>query len=115
MVEQRPFRTLLAALAMVCGLVACAQPLPPEKAAYVGEWKARDMYLLITSDGRLSYRRQKGAASTSIDLPLQKFDGDNFRVGVGPFGTTFVVTRPPYREGKYWKMVVDGVELIKST
>jgi hypothetical protein len=104
----------LAVLALTCLLAACAQPVSPEKAAYAGEWKAKDMYLLITAEGNVTYRRQKGAASTSIDAPLQGFDGDDFRVGVGLLRTTFVVSRPPYRHGGQWKMVVDGVELTRS-
>jgi hypothetical protein len=34
-------------------------------------------------------------------------------VGVGPMTTTFVVSRPPWRDEALWKMTVDGVELVK--
>jgi hypothetical protein len=104
-----------AAIAAFCALLSgCGSPVPPEKAAYVGEWKERSMVLVITQEGKVSYKRQKGGASTSIDAPLRKFEGDNFIVGIGPMNTTFVVSKPPYLDGSTWKMVVDGVELTRT-
>jgi hypothetical protein len=35
-------------------------------------------------------------------------------VGVGPITTTFLVSKPPYREGEQWKMVVDDVTRVKT-
>jgi hypothetical protein len=32
---------------------------------------------------------------------------------VGPFNTTFVVSKPPQLEGGKWTMTVDGVELTR--
>ena len=44
--------------AVVCAamlvLVACGSPLPPEKTAYVGQWNATGMSLLITQDGSVA-------------------------------------------------------------
>lgn len=95
-------------------LAACGKPVPPEKAAYVGEWQEKTMYLLITKDGSVRYKRLKGGANTSIEGPLKGFTGHNFDVGVGPMSTTFVVGKPPYQEGGKWKMVVDDVQLTKT-
>jgi hypothetical protein len=95
-------------------LTACGKPVPPEKSAYVGEWQEKTMYLLITQDGSVRYKRLKGGASTSIEGPLKGFTGDNFDVGIGPMSTTFLVSRPPYQEKGQWKMVVDGVELTRT-
>lgn len=103
-----------------CGLLlavllfGCGKPVPPEKAAYVGEWKAPGMYLLVTQDGSVKYERLKAGASTSVTGPLQGFEGDNFVVGLGFMKTTFAVSKPPYQADGRWKMVVDGVELTKS-
>jgi hypothetical protein len=102
-------------LLLVLGLSACAKPVPSDKAAYVGEWREQSMYLLITQDGSVRYKRLKGGVSTSIEAPLQRFDGDNFVVGFGPMSTTFVVSKPPYHDGRAWKMVVDGVELTRTS
>jgi hypothetical protein len=102
---------LLAALL----LVACANPVPPDKTAYVGEWRAPDMSLLITQDGTVVYWRKKGGSTTSIDAPLKRFEGDNFVVGIGLWTTTFVVSKPPHQEAGRWKMTVDGVELTRVT
>jgi hypothetical protein len=106
-------RALVVALlsALLCG---CGQPVPPDKLAYVGEWETATMYLLITADGSVRYRRLRAGATTSLDGPLKGFAGDNFDVGVGPLSTTFVVSRPPYQDGDAWKMVVDGVELTRT-
>jgi len=109
-------RMMLAILcAAVLLLAACAVPVPPEKSAYVGEWAAPGMSLLITQDGSVTYKRIKGGATTTINAPLKKFEGDNFVVGIGLWTTTFVVSKPPGEEAGRWKMTVDGVELIRTT
>jgi len=106
-------RKLLLGLALLITLVGCGKPVPPEKSDYVGEWHEKTMTLLITQDGSVRYKRLKAGSSTSIEGPLKGFDGNNFKVGIGPISTTFVVTKPPYQDGNQWKMVVDGVELVK--
>ncbi len=95
-------------------LLGCGKPVPAEKLSYVGEWQDKTMYLLITQDGSIRYKRLKGGVSTSVEAPLKGFDGSNFEVGIGPMATTFVVSKPPYQDGEKWKMVVDGVELTKA-
>jgi hypothetical protein len=105
---------LVLLLAVQMSLTACGKQVPKEKASYVGEWKGDSMYLLIAGDGRVKYERTKGSGTKRIDAPLQEFAGDNFDVGVGPLSTTFVVGKPPHREGDEWKMTVDGVELTKT-
>lgn len=106
---------LLPVLSIFCLLIGCGKPVPPEKEAYVGEWQEKTMYLLITQDGSVRYKRLKGGATGSIEGPLKGFNGDNFEVGVGPITTTFVVSKPPYQDGETWKMVVDNVELTKTS
>jgi hypothetical protein len=104
----------LAGFLLALLLAACGQPVPAEKADYVGDWRAKDMRLLITRDGRVEYSRKNGDNTTRVNAPLQGFDGDNFVAGVGFLRTTFVVSKPPYRVGAAWKMVVDGVELTRG-
>jgi hypothetical protein len=101
-------------LLLAAMLAACGKPVPQEKAAYVGEWRAPAMVLLITQDGSVSYKRMEGGASKSIDAPLKAFEGNNFVVGIGPLSTTFAVSVPPHRDGTMWKMTVDGVELTRT-
>ena len=111
-------RTRIAS-ALLCAalllLAACTKPLPPEKSAYVGQWNAPGMSLLITQDGSVSYRRIKGGVTTTINAPLQKFEGDNFVVGLGLWTTTFVVSKPPREDAGRWKMTVDNVELVRTS
>jgi hypothetical protein len=109
----RHLRRLIASFLTLL-LFACAKPVPPEKAAYVGEWHGTAMALLITQDGSVAYRRFHQGVNKSIDGPLKEFQGDNFVVGVGPIATTFVVSAAPHQDGSAWKMTVDGVELTKK-
>ena len=106
-------RNLVLSIFLLGSLVACGKPVPPEKSAYVGEWQEKTMYLLITQDGSVQYKRLKGGATVSVSGPLKGFDGNNFEVGVGPMATTFIVSKAPYQDGDKWKMVVDEVELTK--
>src|SRR4051812_28432551 len=66
---------------LIGGLLAlsgCGKPVPVDKKAYVGEWQEKTMYVLITQDGSVRYKRLKGGASTSVEGPLKGFTGDNF-------------------------------------
>lgn len=107
-------RTTILLLLATLSLLACGKPVPPAKISYVGEWQSKTMYLLITQDGSVVYKRLEAGVSKSLDGPLQGFKGNDFEVGVGPISTAFKVDKPPHRVGNVWKMVVDGVELTKS-
>src|SRR5687767_666726 len=98
-------RALFAALALflALALAACAKPVPPEKSAYVGEWTRPEMYLLITRDGSVRYKRLKAGATVEINGPLQKFEGDGFSVGIASLATKFKVDQPPHRVDGAWK------------
>jgi hypothetical protein len=104
----------LAALAALVLLVSCAQPVPPARAAYVGDWRGENMQLLISPGGQVHYFRQRGGSRTTVDMPIQAFEGDDIIVGFGPFKTRFAVSKPPHREGNVFKMTVDGVELVRG-
>jgi hypothetical protein len=88
-------------------------PVPADKAAYVGEWIGEKMRLKIQQDGHVEYKRDRPGKNLDLSVDLQGFDGDNFDVGVSLVRSTFVVSKPPHREGGKWKMTVDGVELTK--
>lgn len=108
------FAKIAGVIVLAALLACCGKPVPQEKAAYVGEWQSKTMYLNITADGQVNYKRKDGNASTEINAPIKDFHGDNFDVGLGPMSTTFTVSKPPYQDGAQWKMVVDGVELERS-
>lgn len=107
-------RKILLLITTALLLTACGHPIPPDHADYVGRWESPNMLLLIPQDGRVSYMRQDGNTKSSIDAPLQRFEGKNFVVGVGPLETTFVVSQAPHQENGQWLMAVDGVELHKT-
>ena len=103
-----------AAIAFAALLLGCAHPVPPARTAYVGEWRSAHMLLVITRDGYVHYVRRGDHGRTSINAPIQGFDGNNFSVGVAFLSTTFVVSQPPHLDGAAWKMTVDGVELVRG-
>jgi len=108
-------RRLAMALLGACALLiaACGEPLPKDKLDYAGEWRGPQVYLAITAGGRCVYERRRDAGNVSIDAPIQRFEGDDFLVGLGPLTTRFVVSRPPRIVDGKWKMTVDGVELTR--
>lgn len=106
--------SLLLALALAGCHAHPPQGLPADKAAYVGVWQSKTMYLRIGEDGSVSYHRSSDGSNVSINAPIESFDGNDFDVGVGPLKTTFHVSKPPYRENGQWKMVVDGTLLTKA-
>ena len=108
---KRTLAPLLLAVALL--LAACAEPIPPEKIGYAGEWRAPNVILVITPDGHVRYRREEGNSKVTIDMPIQRFEGDDFVVGVGPFNTKFVVSKPPHVVDGQYRMVVDGRELTR--
>lgn len=107
-------RTTLVAAAIALALLGCTRPVPPERSAYVGEWRSPAMWLLITQDGSVKYERLKGGVKTIVTGPLQKFEGDDFDVGIAFFSTRFVVSKAPSQANGAWKMVVDGEELTRK-
>ena len=102
------------ALFLAAFLCACSKPVPPPKTTYVGDWRAENMMLQISAEGYVSYERRSGNNRTTVNAPIQSVEGDDFVVGVGPFKTKFVVSKPPHLEGNVWKMTVDGVELTRG-
>jgi len=107
-------RGFLPILLFVALLAACSKPIPESRLSYVGEWKSKQMRLLILRDGSVAYKRLKGGATVSVTGPLKEFVGDDFVVGVRLFTTTFAVSRPPQKVDGKWPMVVDGVRLTKA-
>ena len=103
----------LIAAALALALLGCTKPVPPERIAYVGEWGSPAMSLLITRDGSVKYKRIHGGVTTSVSGPLQKFEGDDFHVGIAFFSTRFAVSKAPVQENGAWKMVVDGETLTR--
>ena len=107
-------RVLLAMLVLAFALAGCAKPVPAEKSAYVGEWTRPEMYLLITQDGSVRYKRLKAGATVEVNGPLKGFEGDGFSVGIGSLATKFKVDQPPRQVDGRWKMTVDGLELTRT-
>jgi hypothetical protein len=109
---------ILPALVLAAGLsastLAWAEPVPADKLDYVGNWQGKDMQLSLTREGKVKYKLDRPGKQVDLSLDLQGFRGKNFEAGAFFLTTTFVVGKPPHREGGKWKMTVDGVELTRS-
>jgi hypothetical protein len=88
-------------------------PVPPDKAAYVGDWRGKDMRIHLKPDGHVEYARKQAGKNLHLNVDLQGFNGDNFDVGVFLVRSTFIVGKPPHRDNGKWTMTVDGVELTR--
>lgn len=107
-------KKLFVILLSLFALTGCSDSLPQNKLSYVGEWQSVDMYLLILSDGTISYKRTHKGGTTTINAPIKEFIDDDFVVGFAFLTTTFFVSQPPYLSDGQWVMEVDGVTLIKT-
>ena len=108
---KRLFLLLPFLIAVACGGL---EKIPDDKQDYVGIWQNTHVFLSITPDARIDYQFKKGNVSKSIRAPITQFKEHNFEVGAAGIKTTFVVSKPPYKEEGKWKMVVDGYELIRQ-
>ena len=105
---------LLSACLLAPGAVMAEPlPVPAEKAAYIGEWVGKDTRINIAKNGQIEYKVKRPNKSVDMSIELLRFNGNNFDAGYGVISTTFVVSKPPYKEDGKWKMVVDGVELTR--
>lgn len=80
---------------------------------FVGVWKAVGMDLVITEDGSVNYKRYKGGWKKEINGKFKEFKGNTFVVSVLFVPVSFRIDQPPHKEGYYWKMKIDGIELTK--
>ncbi|MFQ3589157.1 MAG: hypothetical protein SNJ67_02455 [Chloracidobacterium sp.] len=89
--------------------------IPPDKQAYIGNWQGDGVTLNISGDGKVNWRSQKGNASKSVEnLPIQRFIGDDFEVGVGPFTTRFTVQSAPKMIAGRWTMTIEGTTVTRD-
>ncbi len=95
-------------------LAACTEPLPVDKADYIGHWRGEGVRLVIGADGQADYEKAKGQRRTSIKGPAHTFSTDGFKIGIGPLSATFTVQSPPTLSEGTWRMTVDGVELTRA-
>ncbi len=114
---------ILSSFALAAGLfagsAAWAGPVPADKMAYVGNWQGKDMQISLSKEGKVKYKRKQPGKDLDLSLDLLGFNGNNFDIGVEIMGSTslrstFVVSKPPHREGGKWKMTADGVELTRD-
>lgn len=87
--------------------------LPKGKENYEGLWASDEVSLQIQQGGQVNYERNSGSMKTTVNGPIQSFNGNSFSVGALGITTEFVVSKPPHEENGTWKMTVDGNELTR--
>jgi hypothetical protein len=102
------FSLLLGMLSACTGI-----PLPEDKRSYAGRWTNETVTLAIGEDGSVAYARREGSSRTTLNAPIQRFENEDFVVGILSFTTTFDVTEPPHEVDGKWVMTVDGVTLTR--
>ena len=103
------FISLLILLIFSCGI----KKIPPDKQSYIGKWQGKDTILIITENGRASFEKNTDNFNKSISGPIQKFEENNFEIGMLFIKMKIDVDKPPYKEDNIWKMNANGIELIK--
>jgi hypothetical protein len=83
--------------------------IPDDKRDYVGAWTAPGHVLTIEASGKIHYERHENNTNVTLDVPIQKFSGDDFLAGALLWTTTFHVTAAPHQEDQVWRMTSDGV------
>ncbi|MDH4472664.1 MAG: hypothetical protein QE487_08630 [Fluviicola sp.] len=97
-----------------CGGDISGVKVPADKKNYIGTWRSEEIVLQIDESGSVDYKRDSGGSTTSVNAPIQKFEGNNFVVGALGFNTTFIVSKVPHQENGVWIMTVDGRELTRD-
>lgn len=87
--------------------------IPADKLDYIGLWQGDGVSLQITADAKLNYSKKEGSNTTTLNVPISAFEGDNFKAGLMGMETTFVVSQPPTKKGGQMTMIVDGTLLKK--
>lgn len=107
---------LVAVFLAGAALSACCcqgEPVPSDKTEYVGNWEGTGMWLTITADGGMDYKRVRGGGTTSVNAPITRWGDDEIEAGVLMMTTKFKINKPPKKRKGKWTMTVDGVKLTR--
>jgi hypothetical protein len=104
---------LAAAFSLACaGLMPEPEPVPADKADYVGSWTGEDRALDISADGTASWENTAGAGETSVNGNIA-FTDEGFSIGLPPMAIPFIVNSAPAVDGKDWTMTINGDVVMK--
>lgn len=95
-------------VALLSLLISCADPtpVPPDKLEYVGIWVASDRFISLFANGRLEYKEKLGFGMHNRTESNFRFEGNIIK---SDMFASFVVDKPPWKDGDKWKMKMDGV------
>ncbi len=89
--------------------------IPSDKQAYIGDWSGPETMLSIKPDGKVFWEQRTVSIFSKIEnVPIRRFIGDDFEVGVWLFTTRFTVQSPPKLVAGRWTMTVEGIQLTRT-
>jgi len=92
------------------------EPVPPDKADYVGTWRSDDgvVTLTIQADGFLTHTKSQGMSNSEFNAPIKAFEDDAIIAGIGPAVQTFKIDKPPKKVKGDWRMMVNDIALTRD-
>jgi hypothetical protein len=114
----RLLRALAASFAVLlvlgcAGLLEQVEPAPPPSPAWVGAWEGPGMSVHIEPSGLVTIE-QRGSSTTRVAAPAIRWDDDALVIGAFGLETTYRVDEPPYEHDGEWRMVLEGVPLVRE-
>lgn len=116
----RLFAAIVGALTLVIALGCAGLDLadqlvatPPPDGSYAGDWRGTGMHLVVTPEGWIRVETQ-GDLSTQFEGPAKSWEGDVIQIGAFGFTTAYRIDEVPYEADGEWRMVVDGIVLVRE-
>ncbi len=95
--------------------LSCGKELPVEWKSLEGTWENEEVFMSITSGGKLNYKRVSSGEKVSIDSYINDYSDKGFSTSMIVSQIDFIVNKKPFFNDstKTTQMVVDGRLLTK--
>lgn len=93
------------AITITLTIAACysSDPIPADKAEFIGLWIAEDRYVSVFANGRLEYKRKRGFGLHDRSTGHVTFEAN--RLKASPF-MSFVIASAPHQVDGQWQMTL---------
>jgi hypothetical protein len=71
------------------------------------------MVVVIEPDGMVGVSRHTDHTNSDLRAPAQAWKPDAVEIGLGGLTTTYRVDEAPYEKDGAWRMVIEGVPLVR--
>jgi hypothetical protein len=114
---------LFAAALLTLGLgLACAglgdlefETRPPPSPNYVGAWAGVGLEMEIDPEGMVDVVHNDNGSHSEFSAPAMSWDAGELKIGIGPIVRTYTVNEPPHLVDGEWRMVVNGIVLVRTS